>query len=112
MVLTRTQLRRAEKKHTIECWKKGALQRDAHLLEASILETMATSIEARTILHSVAVHLADSSRLPYSCHLSSLSNLAAKQLHVKSTATYKGHQMLHQRANGLRHDACEWAQGM
>ena len=67
-VMTRTQCRRAQRAHSLACYKIGALQRSIHHQEATALLDLDGSKDGSLLLHSVAIHRSDCSALQRNVH--------------------------------------------
>ena len=102
--MTRTQCRRAQRAHSLACYKIGALQRSIHHQEATALLDLDGSKDGSLLLHSVAIHRSDCSALQRNVHYAAVANLLSKQQNMKSNKVYKLHQELHQRANVVKHE--------
>ena len=101
--LTKTQVRRLQRKHTLQCYKAGALQRAAHTLECQLFDEMVSSEEASSLIHSVSIHRADCQQLNAEVHYANTSNCLAAENGHKSKATFKLHRSVHKEANEVKH---------
>ena len=104
MELTRTQLRRQQRKHSRQCLYVGALQRASHRLEGIKLEELVESNELAIIARSIATHRADCVAVQHPVHFAAVSNCQSMQGKHKSCRTYKQHKRLHQEANLIKHE--------
>ena len=103
-MLSRTQLRRRQKKHSLHCFKLGAWQRASHEQEALHMLELLEDEELKTMAASVAIHRADCHRLHIPFHYAACSNSAAYAAQSKSRSCFKQHRLLHKMANLVKHD--------
>jgi hypothetical protein len=106
-MLTRTQLRRKQKLHSLQCYNMGAMQRQHHGAELDEMRMLYGSQEAAELVKSVAIHKADAAALGYPVHYSALSNVQAADARLKTRRTFLEHRRLHQRANVTKHDTSQ-----
>ena len=99
----RTELRRQQRKHSLKCWKIGALQKVAHERELGALSSLIHSPEMEVLAQSIAVHRADCQAVGVPFHYSAISNVNSRQAFHKSEKTFKQHRKLHSEANSIKH---------
>ena len=102
--LTRTQLRRAQRAHTLQCLKAGSLYRAKHLHEVEAHLAMLLSGEVYELTRSVAIHRSDCAVLSKPYHFAATSNLNAAAAGFKSKQTFIEHRQAHKSANKVKHD--------
>jgi hypothetical protein len=99
-----TLTRRQQRTHTLKCFRVGAQQRCAEVLERLQLQDLLNSEELACLATSVAVHRSDCVMLQQDVHHAAVANLNAKGAMTKSKCTYVQHKLLHQTANKVKHD--------
>ena len=67
-ILSRTALRRQQRKHTLSCLRIGIKQQQVALLAASKFATLSNFDESQVLLQSIAVHRADCAALQLPVH--------------------------------------------
>jgi hypothetical protein len=101
--LSRSQLRRAQRKHTAACYKAGALFRASHRKEVDIHNAIISSGEVNVLVESLAAHRCDADTLGYEVHYAATANCLAKSAGNKSQRVFNEHRCLHQHANAIKH---------
>ena len=100
----RSQIRRAQRKHTLHCLRIGVQQRVHHRQELQCCDNIFASNEVEKLAMSVAVHRCDRAATEHDHHFAAVSNLDAFQKNFKSSSTFKSHRQLHRIANYIKHD--------
>ena len=100
---SRTQMRRRQRQHSVQCWKLGALQRVHHSQEVDHHNGLVDSKDAQQVLHSIAIHRADCVAVDTQHHFAAHSNLAAHEYGFKTKATFQAHRRAHKSANKVKH---------
>ena len=76
--LSRSQLRRAQRKHTAACYKAGVLFRACHRKEVDIHNAIISSGEVNVLVESLSAHRCDADTLGYEVHYAATANCIAK----------------------------------
>ena len=105
--LSRTQVRRAQRHHTLACLKAGILiakeRREVHEQLIRVLDQ-----EAAPVLQSLAIHRSDCKHIGANIHYASHANALAHQHGHKSGVVYKEHKRVHQAANLVKHEHSDY----
>ena len=99
---SRSQLRRAQRKRTAECYKAGALFRACHRKKVDIHDAIISCGEVNVLVESLAAHRCDADTLGYEVHYAAIANCLAKAAGNKSQRVFKEHRCLHQHANAIK----------
>ena len=100
---TKSQIRRAKRKHTPRCLHIGVMQREAHLREVILMKELSSSPDLLVLTRSIATHRADCHAIGLPVHCSAQGNLLSYQNRHKSKDTFKLHRSLHKHANMIKH---------
>jgi hypothetical protein len=102
--LSRTQFRRQQRKHTIQCLRTGAKQRIQHAVGLDMQDLLTKSGQMHQLLCSLAAHKSDAQSLGANIHFAGQANVLAFSQQLKSKKTFKAHRSLHQDANKIKHE--------
>ena len=103
-LMTRTAVRRAQRRHALRCFQRGALQRVQHMEEILQLAREHAGDSAQSILQSIAIHRADVAGLGLPYHFANAADVAARSAGIKSKKVFQAHRAAHQMANVAKHD--------
>ena len=103
-MISRSQVRRAQRKHSALCFRSGALLKVHHQNELDHTAALAGSPEALVLLHSIGIHRADCDALQREVHFAAISNVHSRDCGFKSNSSFILHRALHRSANLVKHD--------
>ena len=77
--VTRSQIRRGKRKHTLACLIVGMQQQRVALRAETHYDNMLASDDAQILMHSSSIHRADSGSLRRQIHSAGVANVLARQ---------------------------------
>ena len=83
---SRTQVRREKRKHTVACYRAGALQRIQHVQEVENFRELSASDKGTTLLASVVVNKSDCQALKVPVHHAPVANFLTRANGMPSSA--------------------------
>ena len=104
MLLSRSQVRNAKRKHTLACLKQGIVIADERRRLYESTMQLLRSDEAVTVLESIAVHRDDCRQLQHNVHFAAEANYEAYSAGLKSSCSHSQHKRLHRLANIVKHE--------